>query len=98
MAGALLTVAVTGAALLAAGCSRAPVVPASPAGGTSAVRQSTRPEPPRPADPAYAACLRAHGVASFTYPSASGVAVTPAGAGADLSSLQLSVAERACAG
>jgi hypothetical protein len=40
LAGALLTAAVTGAALLAAACSRAPYVPASPAGVTSCAELS----------------------------------------------------------
>ena len=40
IAAALLAVAVTGAALLSAACSRGPVVPAGPAGGVTVVQQS----------------------------------------------------------
>jgi prophage maintenance system killer protein len=61
VAGALLAVAVTGATLLAAACSRAPSVPAAPSGIMSTVQQSPGPDwvpsprssplPRRPASP-----------------------------------------------
>ena len=95
VAGALLAVAVTGVTLLSAACSRGPDVPAVPAGGVSAVRPSAGPAQ-APADTAYAACMRSHGVAGFSYPSASDVAaIAPAG-GIGLNSLRFSAAEVAC--
>jgi len=95
VAGALLAVAVTGVTLLSAACSRGPDVPAAPAGGVSAVRPSAGPAQ-APADTAYAACMRSHGVAGFSYPSASDVAaIAPAG-GIGLNSLRFSAAEVAC--
>jgi hypothetical protein len=95
LAGALLAVAVTGVTLLSAACSRGPGVPAAPSGGVSAVRPSAG-SAPAPADTAYAACMRSHGVAGFSYLSASDVAaVAPAG-GIGPSSLPFSAAEVAC--
>ena len=95
LAGALLAVAVTGVTLLSAACSRGPDVPAAPAGGVSAVQPSAG-SAPAPADTAYAACMRSHGVAGFSYPSASDVAaIAPAG-GIGLNSLRFSAAEVAC--
>src|SRR5690242_13244382 len=86
VAGAVLAIAVSGVTLLAAACSRAPAMPATPAGGTATVRQSTGTAPTRavptgPADLAYAACLRSHGIASITELSARGVAVIAPAAG-----------------
>jgi hypothetical protein len=95
VAGALLAVAVTGVTLLSAACSRGPDMPAAPAGGVSAVRPSAG-SAPAPADTAYAACMRSHGVAGFSYPSASDVAaIAPAG-GIGLNSLRFSADEVAC--
>jgi hypothetical protein len=95
VAGAMLAVAVTGVTLLSAACSRGPDVPAAPAGGVSAVRPSAG-SAQAPADTAYAACMRSHGVAGFSYPSASDVAaIAPAG-GIGLNSLRFSAAEVAC--
>jgi prophage maintenance system killer protein len=96
VAGAVLAVAVTGVTLLAAACSRGPDVPAAPSGGVSAVRSSPGSGAARSADLAYAACLRSHGVESFPYPSAAGVAVIVPAAGIDLNSLQFRSAEGAC--
>jgi hypothetical protein len=93
LAGAVLAVAVTGVTLLAAACSRGPDLPAAPAGGLSAVHASPG-SAPGPADSAYAACMRSHGVASFAYPAASDVAVPVIGIG--LGSAKFSAAETAC--
>jgi prophage maintenance system killer protein len=93
LAGAVLAVAVTGVTLLAAACSRGPDLPAVPAGGLPAVHASPG-STPRPADSAYAACIRSHGVASFAYPAASDVAVPVIGIG--LGSAKFSAAEVAC--
>jgi hypothetical protein len=93
LAGALLAVAVTGVTLLAAACSRGPDLPAVPSGGVSAVRPPAGPQP-APADSAYAACMRSHGVAGFAYPAATDVAVPVIGIG--LSSARFSAAEVAC--
>ena len=93
LAGAVLAVAVTGVTLLAAACSRGPDLPAVPAGGVSAVQASPG-SAPGPADSAYAACMRSHGVASFAYPAASDVAVPVIGIG--LGSAKFSAAETAC--
>ena len=95
VAGALLAVAVTGVTLLSAACSRGPGVPAAPAGGVSAVQPSAGPAQ-APADTAYAACMRSHGVAGFSYPSASDVAVIAPAGGIGLNSLRFSAAEVAC--
>jgi hypothetical protein len=92
LAGALLAVAVTGVTLLAAACSRGPDLPAAPS-GVSAVRPPAGPQP-APADSAYAACMRSHGVAGFAYPAATDVAVPVIGIG--LSSARFSAAEAAC--
>ena len=94
VAGAVLAVAVTGVTLLAAACSRAPAPPTAPSGGTATVRQSTAPAsaPARPADSAYAACLRSHGVASVTDLSSRGVAVIAPAAGTGLNSLKFRAA------
>lgn len=93
VAGALLAASVTGVTLFAAACSRGPDLPAAPSGGVSAVRT-----PPvsgtAPADSAYAACMRSHGVAGFAYPAATDVAVPVIGIG--LSSARFSAAEVAC--
>ncbi len=94
-AGALLTVAVTGFTLLAAACSRGPAMPASPAGGVSVVQPAPG-SASAPQDSAYAACLRAHGVAGISYPSASDVAVIAPAAGIGLDSVQFRAAEVAC--
>ena len=95
VAGALLAVAVTGVTLLSAACSRGPDVPAAPAGGVSAVRPPAG-SAPAPADTAYTACMRSHGVAGFSYPSASDVAaIAPAG-GIGLNSVRFSAAAVAC--
>ena len=96
LAGALLAAAVTSAALLAAACSRAPSLPAAPAGATSVTLQSTGPRSAQPAGLAYAACMRSNGFASFPDPSATGVAVITAAAGIDLDSVQFRSAEHAC--
>ena len=95
VAGALLAVAVTGVTLLSAACSRGPDVPAAPAGGVSAVQPSAG-SAPAPADLAYAACMRSHGVAGVSYPSASDVAVVAPVGGIGLNSLRFSAAEAAC--
>jgi prophage maintenance system killer protein len=96
VAGAVLAVAVTGVTLLAAACSRAPAAPAAPSGGAATVRQSTGPTPARPADSAYAACLRSHGIASVTDLSARGVPVMAPAAGTGLNSLKFRSAADAC--
>lgn len=96
VAGAVLAVAVTGVTLLAAACSRAPAAPTAPSGGTATVRQATGPAPARPADSAYAVCLRSHGIASVTELSARGVAVIAPAAGTDLNSLKFRSAADAC--
>ena len=96
VAGAVLAVAVTGVTLLAAACSRAPAPPTAPSGGTATVRQSTAPAPARPADSAYAACLRSHGVASVTDLSSRGVAVIAPAAGTGLNSLKFRTSADAC--
>jgi prophage maintenance system killer protein len=96
VAGAVLAVAVTGVTLLAAACSRAPAPPAAPSGGTATVQQSTGPAPARPAESAYAACLRSHGIASVTDLSARGVAVIAPAAVTDLDSLKFRSAADAC--
>ena len=83
----------TGVTLLSAACSRGPDVPAVPSGGVSTVRPSAG-SAPAPADSAYAACMRSHGVAGFAYPAASDVAVPVIGIG--LSSAAFSAAEVAC--
>jgi hypothetical protein len=95
LAGALLAVAVTGVTLLSAACSRGPDVPAAPSGGVSAVRLSAG-SAPAPADTAYAACMRSHGVAGFSYPSASDVAAIAPASEVGLNSLGFSAAEVAC--
>jgi hypothetical protein len=80
---------------------RADLDPA-PSVAVSAVRQSPGPEavpagnPAPSANLAYAACMRSHGVASFPYPSASGVAVIAPAAGIDPNSPQFRSAEAAC--
>ncbi|HEY1622935.1 MAG TPA: hypothetical protein VGG16_03975 [Streptosporangiaceae bacterium] len=89
----VLAVTVTGVTLLAAACSRGPDLPAVPAGGVSAVRPPAG-LPLAPADSAYAACMRSHGVAGFAYPAASDVAVPVIGIG--LSSAKFNAAEVAC--
>jgi hypothetical protein len=94
-AGALLAVSVTGVTLLAAACSRGPDVPAAPSGGVSTVRPSPGSEP-APAGSAYAACMRSHGVAGFSYPSASDVTAIAPAVGIGLSSVQFSAAQVAC--
>jgi len=96
VASALLAVAVTGVALLAAACSRGPGLPAAPSGSVSAVRQSPGPQSARPADLAYAACMRSHGVESFPDPSAVGAAVIAPAAGIDPNSVQFRSAGSAC--
>jgi hypothetical protein len=79
VAGAVLAIAVSGVTLLAAACSRAPAAPVAPSGGTATVRQSIGTPPAGPADSAYAACLRSHGIASVTELPARGVAnIVPA--------------------
>jgi hypothetical protein len=93
LAGAVLAVAVTGVTLLAAACSRGPDLPAVPAGGLPAVHSSPG-STPRPADPAYAACMRSYGVASFAYPAAGDVSVPVIGTG--LGSAKFSATETAC--
>ncbi|HEX3516852.1 MAG TPA: hypothetical protein VHT26_22905 [Trebonia sp.] len=100
VAGVLLAVAVTGVTLLSAACSRGPDVPAAPSGGVSVVQPSAGSAPagsaPTAADTDYAACMRSHGVAGLSYPSASDVAaIAPAG-GIGLSSLPFSAIEVAC--
>jgi len=95
VAGALLTAAVTGVTLLAVACSRAPYVPASPAGGAAVVQHSAGLQPARPAGSDYAACLRAHGVASLPYLPAGAVTVTVP---ASLNPPPLYSAARACPG
>lgn len=95
VAGALLTAAVTGVTLLAVACSRAPEMPASPAGGAAVVQHSAGLQPARPAGPGYAACLRAHGVASLPHLPAGAVTVTVP---ASLNSAPLYSAARACPG
>jgi hypothetical protein len=95
LAGALLAVAVTGVTLLSAACSRGPDVPAAPSGGVSAVRPSAG-SAPAPADTAYAACMRSHGVGGFSYPSASDVAAIAPASEVGLNSLGFSAAEVAC--
>jgi hypothetical protein len=88
-AGAALAVAVTGVTLLAAACSRGP--------GMTAVRPSPAASAQAaPATAAYAACMRAHGVAGFSYPSAADVAAIAPAAGVGLTSLQFRAAESAC--
>jgi prophage maintenance system killer protein len=107
VAGALLAVAVTGVSLLAAACSRGPAMlpsHAAPAraGSVSAVQQSSgsRMAPGLravlPADMAYAACIRSHGVESFPSPSAGGVTVIAPAAGIDLNSPRFRSAESVC--
>lgn len=96
VAGVLLTAAASGAALLAVACSRAPYVPASPAGGVTVVQPSAGLQPGRPAGPDYAACLLAHGVASLPYLPAGAAAVTVPVASPD--SPPLYSAARACPG
>jgi hypothetical protein len=81
------------AAVVSAACSRGPDLPAAPAGGVSAVRPPAG-LPLAPADSAYAACMRSHGVAGFAYPAASDVTVPVIGIG--LSSAKFSAAEVAC--
>jgi hypothetical protein len=89
----VLAVAVTGVTLLAAACSRGPDLPAVPSGGVTAVQPSAGSRP-APADSAYAACMRSHGVTGFAYPAATDVAVPVIGIG--LSSVKFSAAEVAC--
>ena len=107
VAGALLAVAVTGVSLLAAACSRGPAMlpsHAAPAraGSVSAVQQSSRSRMASgsravpPADTAYAACIRSHGVESFPSPSAGGVTVIAPAAGIDLESPRFRSAESVC--
>ncbi len=97
VAGALLAVSVTGVTLLAAACSRGPDVPAAPSGGVSAVQPLPGSAPaPAPAGSAYAACMRSHGLAGFSYPSASDVAAIAPAVGIGLNSVQFSAAEVAC--
>ncbi|MGH3290727.1 MAG: hypothetical protein ACRDP7_02860, partial [Trebonia sp.] len=101
VAGSLLAVAVTGVTLLAAACSRGPDMPAVPSGGVSAVRPSPGSAPgpgsaSAPAGSAYAACMRAHGVAGFSYPTAGDVAAIAPAIGLGLNSVQFSAAEVAC--
>jgi len=89
VAGAVLAVAVTGVTLLAAACSRGPgmtTVQPSPAASAQAARASA----------AYAACMSEHGVAGFSYPSASDVAAIAPAAGIGLTSLSFRAAEDAC--
>ena len=95
VAGALLAVSVTGVTLLAAACSRGPDVPAAPSSGVSAVQPSPG-SAPAPAGSAYAACMRSHGLAGFSYPSASDVAAIAPPVGIGLNSVQFSAAEVAC--
>jgi prophage maintenance system killer protein len=96
VAGAVLAIAVSGVTLLAAACSRAPAAPAVPSGGTATVRQSTGTAPTEPADSAYAACLRSHGITSVTELSARGVAVIAPAAGTDQNSLKYRSATDVC--
>ena len=49
-----------------------------------------------PADLAYAACMRSHGIEDFPDPSAAGVAAIVPATGIDPNSLQFSSAERTC--
>ena len=92
VAGALLTVAVTGVTLLAAACSRGPDLPFAPVGGVS-VSQPPTGTAPAPSDSAYAACMRSHG---FTSPSAGDVTTIALAAGSGLASLPFRAAEVAC--
>jgi hypothetical protein len=96
VAAAVLAVAVAGVTVLAAACSRAPAAPTVPSGGTATVRHSTGPASARPADSAYAACLRSHGIASVTDLSAVGVAVIAPAEGTDLNSLKFRSAADDC--
>jgi hypothetical protein len=95
VAGALLAVSVTGVTLLAAACSRGPDLPAAPSSGVSAVQQPPG-SAPAPAGSAFAACMRSHGLAGFSYPSASDVAAIAPAVGIGLNSVQFSAAEVAC--
>ena len=72
MLGGVLAVAVTGVTLLAAACSRGQEVPAGPSGSVSVVRPSPG-SAPSPAGAAYAACMRSHGIAGFSYQAAGDV-------------------------
>jgi hypothetical protein len=97
VAGALLTVAVGGVTVLAAACSRGPYLPdASSPGAAAATQRHQTPGSSRPADLAYADCMRSHGIENFPYPSPSGLAVIAPGAGIDLTSLQFRTAETTC--
>jgi hypothetical protein len=95
VAGALLAVSVTGVTLLAGACSRGPDAPAAPSGGVSAVHASPG-SAPGPAGSAYEACIRSHGLAGFSYPSASDVAAIAPAVGIGLNSVRFSAAEVAC--
>ena len=94
-ASALLAVTVGGAAILAVACSRAPDMSAATA-SPPAARQSPGPASARPADLAYAACMRSHGIENFPNPSASGVAAILPTAGIDPNSPQFRSAGRTC--
>ena len=96
LAGALLAVAASGVTLLAAACSRAPFMADGAAARAPAAGQHQATASLRSADLAYADCMRAHGIADFPDPSASGVAVIAPAAGIDLSSVQFRTAETTC--
>jgi hypothetical protein len=95
-ASALLAVTVGGVAALAAACSRAPDMSAAAAARPSAARQSPASAPARPADLAYAACMRSHGIENFPDPSASGVVAIVPAANANQNSLRFRLTEHTC--
>ena len=102
-AAALLAVAVTGVTLLAAACSRGPDMSPAHTGRVSAAqhqspgsRAAPGSEATRQANSLYAACMRSHGVESFPYPEADGVAVIAPAAGTDPNSPRFRSAEGVC--
>jgi hypothetical protein len=94
-AGALFAGAVGGVTVLAAACSHAP---GTASARTDAVRQTQtrQQEPARPADLAYTACMRSHGVTRFPEPTPADVAAIAPATGIDPSSTRFRSVEQAC--
>jgi hypothetical protein len=102
-AGAMLAVTVTGVTLLSVACSRGPDMSPAHTGRVSAAqhqspgsRAAPGAEATQQANSLYAACMRSHGVESFPYPEADGVAVIAPAAGTDPNSPRFRSAEGVC--
>jgi hypothetical protein len=84
---AVLAIMVGGLALFATACSHGSPTPATHRDGqSSATRRSPEAEPARPAELAYAACMRSHGIENFPYTPASAAFVITMSTCIDVSS------------